>query len=83
MPSINVIINEDEKNILQEVIQNNPGKSITVKELAKQAGQNPNRCRFVLEALIEEERVKKIPTKMYNPKYVRYRYEVVKDDDNN
>lgn len=83
MPSINVKIFDEEKDVLEQIVKKNNGQTITLKELAKQAEQNPNRCRFIMEALIEEERVRKVPTKKYNAKFVRYKYEVIDDAKSN
>ena len=77
VPSINVKIFDEEKDILEAVVLLNQGKEITLKALATQAGQNVNRCRFIMESLIEEERVKKIITKKLSPKFTRYKYVIV------
>ena len=83
MPSIQVKIFDEEKDKLEQIVKKNQGETITLKELARQAEQNPNRCRFIMEALIEEERVRKTATKKYNAKFVRYKYEVIDHEQDN
>lgn len=80
MPSIAVKIYDEEKDKLEQIVKKNQGETITLKKLAEEAEQNVNRCRFIMEALIEEERVRKVPTKKYNAKYIRYKYEVVENE---
>lgn len=77
MATINVKIFPEEKKQLLQVIRRNKGKTVSVAKLAQEAGQNPNRARFVLDELIEEGKVKKVPTKKFNNRYVRYSYEVL------
>jgi hypothetical protein len=76
MASVNVKIHEQEKLDLIKVIKKNKGKTTSVAKLAKEAGQNPNRARFVIAELLDEDRIKRTPTKMFNERYIRYTYEV-------
>lgn len=78
MANIKVTIHDYEKDKLVEVIKKNQGKTIAVSALAIQAGYNPNRTRFIIEDLIQEGRIERIPTKVFNPRYIRYSYKVVK-----
>lgn len=74
MAQINVKIFDDEKAAMVKVIKKNKGKTISVAKLAQQAEQNPNRARFVIDELIQEGKVEKVPTKQFNERYVRYTY---------
>ena len=78
MASINVRIFPEEKDALVKVIKKNAGKTISVAALAKEAGFNPNRSRFIIEELLEEGRIKRVPTKSFNERYIRYKYEAIK-----
>jgi predicted transcriptional regulator of viral defense system len=54
------------------------GITISVSKIAELAKLNPNRTRFIIEDLIEEGRLKRIPTKKFNERYIRYSYEITK-----
>lgn len=77
MATINVKIHPEEKTALLKVIRKNKGKTISVAKLAEQAGQNPNRARFVIGELLQEGKIRRVPTKQFNERYVRYSYEVI------
>ena len=77
MATINVNIDPEEKKEMLAVIKKNKGKTISVAKLAKEAGQNPNRARFVIDELLEEGKIKRITTKTFNARYIRYSYEIV------
>lgn len=53
------------------------GRTIAVSEIADKAGMSANRVRYVLADLIEDGKIKRIPTKAFNKYYVRYMYEIV------
>jgi predicted transcriptional regulator len=78
MASINVRIEEDEKQAIVDVIKTIQGQVIAVNAIAKKAGFNPNRTRFIIEDLLEEGRIVRKVAKQFNEKYVRYCYEIPK-----
>ena len=78
MASINVKIEESEKQAIVDVIKTIQGQTVPVRVIAEKAGYNPNRTRFIIEDLLEEGRIVRKATRQFNPKYVRYCYEVVK-----
>lgn len=77
MASINIVIHEHEKLAVLNVIKKKQNITISVSKIAEAAKLNPNRTRFIIEDLIEEGRLKRIPTKQFNERYIRYSYEVV------
>ena len=77
MASINIRIHEHEKQAVLKVLKEKQGVTISVSKIAELAKLNPNRTRFIIEDLIEEGRLKRIPTKKFNKKYIRYSYEVI------
>lgn len=77
MASINVKIFPEEKTIMLKAIRKNKSKTISVAKLAKEAGQNPNRARFIIGELLEEGKIRRVPTKAFNERYIRYSYEVL------
>jgi len=77
MASINIVIHEHEKQAVLKVLKKKQGVTISVSKIAELAKLNPNRTRFIIEDLIEEDRLKRIPTKKFNDRYIRYSYEVL------
>jgi len=77
MASINIVIHEHEKQAVLKVLSKKQGVTISVAKIGELAKINPNRTRFIIEDLIEEGRLKRIPTKKFNDKYIRYSYEVL------
>lgn len=77
MAKISINIPESEKLALLKATKKFKGKTVSVATIAREAGLNPNRSRFIMEELIEENRVVKTATKNYNANYIRYTYEVI------
>ena len=77
LAQINITITEEEKEQMLKAIRQANGKTISVAKLAKSVGMNPNRARFVIEELLQENKIKRNVTKAYNRKYIRYSYEIL------
>lgn len=78
MASVTVKIHQQEKDKLVSIIRTKcKDKTISVTKIASLAGFNPNRTRFIIEELLEEGRIRRVVTKQYNERYVRYKYEVI------
>lgn len=77
MAQINITTTESEQNCVLEAIRKLSGKTVAVSAIAKEAGMNQNRVRYVVSDLEEAGKIKRIPTKAFNEHYVRYRYEVL------
>lgn len=77
MAQINITTTEDEQSRVLEAIKRLSGKTVAVSAIAKGAGMNQNRVRYVVSDLEEAGKIKRIPTKAYNEHYIRYRYEVL------
>lgn len=77
MAQINIITTEEEQHCVLEAIKKLSGKTVAVSAIAKEAGMNPNRVRYVVSDLEEAGKIKRIPTKAFNEHYIRYRYEVL------
>lgn len=77
MAQINIITTESEQNCVLEAIRKLSGKTVAVSAIAKEAGMNQNRVRYVVSDLEEAGKIKRIPTKAFNEHYIRYRYEVL------
>ena len=54
-------------------------KTVAVSEIARKAGMNPNRVRYVISDLVDAGRILRIPTKAFNKHYVRYKYEITQE----
>lgn len=50
---------------------------ISIAMIAKNANINSGRVRFIVEMLVEENKLKKTVVKSTNERYIRYFYEVV------
>lgn len=77
MAQINITTTESEQNCVLEAIRKLSGKTLAVSAIAKEAGMNQNRVRYVVSDLEEAGKIKRIPTKAFNEHYIRYRYEVL------
>lgn len=73
--TINTTPEEHEKvlNALKQLVD----KTVAMSEIAKKAGMNPNRVRYVITDLEDAGKIRRIPTKAFNKHYVRYKYEIV------
>lgn len=78
MATLKITISETEKLQLLESVKMHKNKMVSVSTIAKAAGLNPNRSRFIMEELIEEGKVRKVIAKKFNDHFIRYFYEVVK-----
>ena len=77
MAQINITTTEDEQSRVLEAIKRLSGKTVAVSAIAKEAGMNQNRVRYVITDLEEANRIKRVPTKAFNAHYIRYAYEVI------
>ena len=77
MAQINITTTESEQNCVLEAIRKLSGKTVAVSAIAKEAGMNQNRVRYVVSDLEEAGKIKRVPTKAFNEHYIRYRYEVL------
>ena len=77
MAQINITTTPDEQRCVLEAIRKLSGKTIAVSAIAKEAGMNQNRVRYVVSDLEEAGKIKRIPTKAFNEHYIRYKYEVL------
>lgn len=76
MASITIKIEKHEKDKMIIAVAKHKDKVTSVATIAKTAGLNPNRARFIMEEMIEEGSVRKVVAKKFNEKHIRYRYEV-------
>lgn len=77
MAQINILTTEDEQKRVLEAIRKLGDQTVAVSAIAKEAGLNKNRVRYVVSDLEEAGKIKRIPTKAFNKNYIRYRYEVL------
>lgn len=77
MAQINITTTESEQSCVLEVIRKLSGRTVAVSAIAKEAGMNQNRVRYIISDLEEAGKIKRIPTKAFNEHYVRYMYEVL------
>lgn len=77
MAQINIVTTPEEQAIVLKAIATLSGKTVAVSDIAKKAGLNQNRVRYVITDLEEAGKIKRIPTKAFNKHYIRYSYEVL------
>jgi len=79
MAKIIITTTAEEKEAVLQAIKSFVGTTVAVSAIARKAGLNQNRVRFVVEDLIESGKVVRVPTKAFNKHYVRYKYEIVQE----
>lgn len=77
MAQINIVTTQEEQQTVLEAISTLVGKTVAVSDIARKAGLNQNRVRYVIIDLEEAGKIKRIPTKAFNKHYIRYSYEVL------
>lgn len=77
MAHIIITTTTEEQTKVLSALKDLEGKTVSVSEIAKKAGMNPNRVRYVILDLVDAGKILRIPTKAFNKHYVRYKYEVV------
>ena len=77
MAQINITTTESEQSRVLEAIRKLSGRTVAVSAIAKEAGMNQSRVRYVVSDLEEAGKIKRIPTKAFNEHYIRYKYEVL------
>ncbi len=77
MAHIIITTTTEEQTKVLSALKDFEGKTVSVSEIARKAGMNPNRVRYVISDLVDAGKILRIPTKAFNKHYVRYKYEVV------
>ena len=79
MAQINIVTTPEEQAIVLKAIATLSGQTVAVavSDIAKKAGLNQNRVRYVITDLEEAGKIKRIPTKAFNKHYIRYSYKVL------
>ena len=77
MAHIIITTTTEEQTKVLSALKDLEGKTVSVSEIARKAGMNPNRVRYVISDLVDAGKILRIPTKAFNKHYVRYKYEVV------
>ena len=79
MAQINIVTTPEEQEIVLKAIATLSGQTVAVavSDIAKKAGLNQNRVRYVITDLEEAGKIKRIPTKAFNKHYIRYSYKVL------
>lgn len=77
MAQISIITTAEEQDKVLVAIKKLERQTVAVSAIAKTAGMNQNRVRYVIADLLEANKIRRIPTKAFNKNYIRYKYEVV------
>lgn len=78
MASIVITTTLEEQDKVLKALKELQGQTVAVSQIARTAGMNQNRVRYVIADLLEADKIKRIPTKAFNTHYIRYKYEVTK-----
>lgn len=81
MAIIEIKTTQYEQNKVLEAIKRLEGETVALSRVAKESGISENRTRYVVTDLIDAGRVRRIPTKAMSAHYIRYKYEVVIEDE--
>ena len=77
MAQITVVTTQEEQDKVLEAIKELDGKTAPVSTIARMAGLRDSRARYAIQDLVDNGRIKKVPTKAFNKHYVRYAYRVL------
>lgn len=77
MAQISIVTTAEEQEKVLKAIRKFNGQTVAVSAIAREAGMNQNRVRYVITDLIEAGKIKREPTKAFNKNYIRYKYEVL------
>lgn len=77
MAQISIVTTVEEQEKVLKAIRKFNGQTVAVSAIAREAGMNQNRVRYVITDLIEAGKIKREPTKAFNKNYIRYKYEVL------
>ena len=79
MAHIIITTTTEEQTKVLSTLKELEGKTVSVSEIAKKAGINPNRVRYVILDLVDAGKIRRIPTKAFNKHYIRYKYEITQE----
>lgn len=77
MAKFEVITTPEEQQKVVDALRTVQGSTLAVAAIATLAKMSQSRVRYVIADLEEAGRIKRVPTKAYNPHYIRYSYEVL------
>lgn len=77
MAQISIVTTVEEQEKVLKAIIKLQGQTVAVSAIAREAGMNQNRVRYVITDLIEAGKIKREATKAFNKNYIRYKYEVL------
>ena len=77
MAQINIVTSPEEQQKVLKALATLQGQTVSVTAIAKAACMNPNRVRYVITDLEDAKKIERIPTKAFNPHYVRYSYKLL------
>lgn len=77
MAQINIVTTATEQQKVLNAIRKLQGRTVAMSTIAKEAGMNQNRVRYVITDLLEAGKIKREATKAFNKNYIRYKYEVL------
>lgn len=77
MAQFTITTTPKEQKAVLAVLSTMKDKTVSLSQVAKIAGIKTNRVRYIVTDLEEAGKIRRIPTKAFNPHYIRYKYEVI------
>lgn len=77
MAQITITTTAEEQHKILETLIKLQGQTVPVSKIARDAKLNPNRVRYIIADLEDLGKIRRVPTRMFNEHYIRYKYEVL------
>ena len=77
MATVTITTTQEEQQKVLEALKGLQGETVAMSKISKVCGLSVSRVRYTLADLIEANKIRKIPTKCINPRYIRYKYEII------
>jgi len=76
MATIRITTTLEEQMIVLTALRPMLGQVVSVSKIADAAKLNKNRVRFILVDLVDTGQIKRVPVRLFNNRYIRYKYEL-------
>lgn len=77
MATVTITTTPEERQKVFEALKELQGETVAMSKISKHCGLSVSRVRYAIADLIDANKIRKIPTKSLNPKYIRYKYEII------
>jgi len=77
MATVTITTTQEEQQKVLTALKDVQNETVAMSKIAKISGLSVSRVRYTLADLIDAGKIRKIPTKCINPRYIRYKYEII------